>query len=137
MQVLALRNIVFFLTVCIYKGTGASRFLVKPVSDVCPCCLNHRFDLWQVSVFLDEGSQIVDVVKKGYPDIVWTVVLLQLRQDVVSALFVLFGKQFFQIVCCTLFTHLKLEINQYKEQTKAFCLAFFRVSIIDSSVFSS
>lgn len=137
MQVLALRNVVFFLTVCIYKGTGASRFLVKPVSDVCPCCLNHRFDLWQVSVFLDEGSQIVDIVKEGHPDIVRTVVLLQLRQDVVSAFFVLFGKQLFQIVCCTLFTHLKLARNQYKEQNGSLSFWLVQGSIIGSSVFSS
>lgn len=71
-----MRGIELFFSIFGDEGARASCFLVKPICYICSCCLNDGFDFWQVSMFLDQGGEVVDIVEEAHPDIVGTVMSL-------------------------------------------------------------
>lgn len=70
-------NVVLFLAILVDKGTGTSGFLIKPMSYICSCSLDDRFYFCEMPMFLDEGREVIDVLKEADPDVVGSVVSLQ------------------------------------------------------------
>ena len=105
MEIFPLRDVYLFLSVFIDKSSRPFGLFVKPMRDIRPCSLNDRLGFRKMPVLLDEGAQVVHIAKKGHPDVVGSVVALQLRENVVFSFFVGLRDQLFVIICCTLFTH--------------------------------
>jgi hypothetical protein len=57
-------------------------------------------------IFLYEVGEIIDIVEKGYPNIIRRVMAFELCESVVSSFVIRFRAELFDIICCTLFTHL-------------------------------
>ena len=106
MHIFSKRNIKLLLTLRIYEGTGISRLLVEPVSYICTSCLYNGLDFRQMPIFLYEVGEIIDIVEKGYPNIIRRVMAFELCESVVSSFVIRFRAELFDIICCTLFTHL-------------------------------
>ena len=72
-----------------------SCFGVEPLGDICTCRVDEGLDLFLGDVKLDVFGKVVDLAEEGDPDIVGSVVLLELGVVVVATLFERLRDEFF------------------------------------------
>ena len=106
MHIFSKWNIKLLLTLRVYEGTGISCLFVEPASYICTSCMYNGLDFRQMPIFLYEVGEIIDIIEKSYPNIIWRVVTFELSESIVSSFMIRLRVKFFDIICCTLFTHL-------------------------------
>lgn len=107
MQIFFKRNIKLLHSFRVNESARFSCLFVKPICYICSCGMYNRLNFSKMPIFLYKVSQIIDIIEKSNPNIVRGVVTFKLGDGIVSSFVIRFGNEFFDIICCTLSTHIK------------------------------
>lgn len=77
MEILPMWYVVLFLALLVDEAARTSCLLIEPMSDISSCCVDDRLYFREVPMLLHEGSEVVDVLKEGDPNVIGRVVGLQ------------------------------------------------------------